>query len=93
MLNSGDMRATMNISLPDDMKAFVDEQVAGGRYSTASEYIRCLLRDAQSRAEEEQLEALLLDGLNSGAPADVTPERWAETRDRVARRLRDKKRT
>jgi hypothetical protein len=40
--------ATMNVSLPDDLKSFVDEQVAG-RYSTSSEYVRELIRREQDR--------------------------------------------
>jgi antitoxin ParD1/3/4 len=52
----------MNISLPDPMKDFVDGQVASGRYSSASEYVRELLRKDEKRGAEEKLEALLLEG-------------------------------
>ncbi len=38
---------TMDISLPDALKAFVDEQITQGGYSSASEYMRELLRNAQ----------------------------------------------
>ena len=41
--------ATMNISLPDRMREWIDEQVASGRYSNASDLMRDLIRDAQSR--------------------------------------------
>jgi antitoxin ParD1/3/4 len=41
--------ATMNISLPDKMREWIDQQVASGRYSNASELMRDLIRDAQSR--------------------------------------------
>jgi antitoxin ParD1/3/4 len=47
---------TMNVSLPDEMKAFVEEQVQRGGYSTASEYLRELIRDAQKQAAKERLE-------------------------------------
>lgn len=59
----------MNISLPDALKSFVDEQVAGRGYGTSSEYIRELIRADQDR---QQLRALLLDGAASpaSAPAD-----------------------
>jgi len=61
---------TMNISLPEAMKAFVDEQVATRGYGTSSEYIRDLIRKEQDR---EQLRGLLLEGLESGQgrPADA----------------------
>jgi antitoxin ParD1/3/4 len=50
---------TMNISLPDGMKAFVDEQVAQRGYGTSSEYIRDLIRREQDRL---QFRDLVLDG-------------------------------
>jgi antitoxin ParD1/3/4 len=61
---------TMNISLPDSLKAYVDEQVAGRGFGTSSEYMRELIRRDQDR---QQLRRLLLDGANSdpGAPADT----------------------
>jgi antitoxin ParD1/3/4 len=54
---------SMNISLPDPLKAFVDGQVSTGRYSSASEYMRELIREDEKRKAQDQLEALLLDGL------------------------------
>lgn len=56
---------TMNISLPEPLKEFVDTQIASGRYSSVSEYIRALIRDDEKRKAEERLEALLLEGLAS----------------------------
>jgi antitoxin ParD1/3/4 len=50
---------TMNISLPDALKSFVDEQVTGRGYSTSSEYVRELIRKDQDRLHLRQL---LLDG-------------------------------
>jgi antitoxin ParD1/3/4 len=53
---------TMNISLPDTLKAFVDEQVAAQGYGTSSEYVRELIRKERDR---QRLRALLLEGLES----------------------------
>lgn len=53
---------TMNISLPDNLKAFVDEQVSQRGYGTSSEYVRELIRRDQSR---QSLRGLLLDGAMS----------------------------
>lgn len=64
---------TMNISLPDELKAFVDGQVAG-RYSTNSEYVRELIRKEQDR---EKLRTLLLDGAAS-PPAGPADDAWFE---------------
>ena len=59
---------TMNISLPDALKHFVDEQVTGRGYGTSSEYVRELIRRDQDR---QRLRELLLDGAASPeAPTD-----------------------
>lgn len=73
---------TMNISLPDELKSFVDEQVAG-RYSTSSEYVRELIRREQDR---EKLRNLLLEGAASppGGPADDAY--FERLHERVAKR-------
>jgi antitoxin ParD1/3/4 len=57
--------ATVTISLPDSLKAFVDTQLAAKGYGNVSEYFRGLLREAQSKEQEARLEALLLEGLAS----------------------------
>ena len=78
---------TMNISLPDPMKDFVEDEVATGSYGSVSEYIRGLVREAQERKANEKLHRLLMEGLNSGAPIEATPEFWSEIRTDVARRI------
>lgn len=59
----------MNISLPDVLKSFVDEQVSERGYGTSSEYVRELIRKDHDRL---QLRKLLLEGAASeaGTPAD-----------------------
>ena len=66
--------ATMNISLPDSLKGFVDEQVAERGYSTSSEYVRELIRKDQDR---ERLRKLLLEGASS-PPAGPADDAWFE---------------
>lgn len=75
--------STMNISLPDSLKSFVDEQVASRGYGTSSEYVHELIRKDQDR---QQLRALLLEGGGSapGAPADTAY--FDALRERVRRR-------
>lgn len=74
---------TLNISLPDSMRAFIDEQIAQGGYSTASEYIRDLIRQAQKQAAQEKLDSMLLEGLASGEPIEVTDQWWQEKQERL----------
>ena len=87
--------ATLNISLPDTMKAFVEAEVAEGGYNTTSEYFRALVRQAQDQKARAQLEALLLEGLSSGEATPMTPEDWEdirrEVRQRAAQRSAQKK--
>jgi antitoxin ParD1/3/4 len=66
---------SMNISLPDPLKQFVDGQIAQGRYSSVSEYVRELIRADEKRKAEELLESLLLEGLR-GEETAFTPEDW-----------------
>ena len=70
---------SMNISLPDPLKQFVDGQTSTGRYSSASEYVRELIRNDEKRKAEEQLEAKLLEGLSS-AETSLTPADWMAIR-------------
>jgi antitoxin ParD1/3/4 len=61
--------STMNISLPDSLKHFVDQQVTDRGYGTSSEYVRELIRHDQDR---QRLRGSLLEGASSapGSPAD-----------------------
>ena len=77
---------TMNISLPGPLKQFVEEQVDQGRYSSASEYVRELVRADQKRKAREQLEDLLSAALMSDAQ-EVTPEYWQKLREEALARV------
>jgi len=60
--------ATMNVSLPDAMKLWVEQQAESGRYSNASDYVRDLIRRDQDRAEKiARIQALVTEGIESGA--------------------------
>ena len=78
---------TMNIALPDSMKHFVQDRVSEGGYSSVSEYVRDLIRADQRRKVEERIDAMLLEGLDSGPPIPVTPEYWEEKKRKLTERL------
>jgi antitoxin ParD1/3/4 len=82
---------TMNISLPDQLKEFVDEQVGSGRYSSVSEYVRELIREDEKRKAQERLEALLMEGVQSGAATEMTREDWADIRREALRQFQARK--
>ncbi len=74
----------------DPLKAFVDGQVAQGRYSSASEYVRELIRADERRKAQEALESALLEGLNS-PEAPLAAEDWTAIRAEAANRLAARK--
>jgi antitoxin ParD1/3/4 len=73
---------TMNISLPEQLKAFVDEQVARGAYSSTSEYVRELIRRDHERS---RLRDLLLAGAESPTDLDVDDAFFSALRERARR--------
>jgi antitoxin ParD1/3/4 len=58
----------LNVSLPEALEAYVQERVAEGGYSDPSDFVRTLIREHMQRHGQEQLEALLLEGMDSGEP-------------------------
>ena len=73
---------TMNISLPDSLKEFVDEQVEQRGYGTSSEYVRELIRRDQGRTH---LRALLLKGAASKPGQSVNPKYFDTLRRRTTK--------
>ena len=78
--------STMNVSLPETLKSFVDDQVSERGFGTSSEYIRDLIRKDQDR---QHLRALLFAGANSPATIVADDAYFAGLRDRVALRGED----
>ena len=76
---------SMNISLPEPLKQFVDGQISTGRYSSASEYVRELIRADEKRKAEKQLEVMLLEGLNSPESELTIADRKAIRSEALAR--------
>ena len=79
MRYSGGM-TTMNVSLPESLKGFVDERVADDGYSSSSEYIRMLIRRERDKA---RLRDLLLEGAASPPGEPVTSEFFDAYRERA----------
>ena len=84
--------STMNISLPESLKAFVDEQVSQRGYGTSSEYVRELIRRDKDRL---QLRNMLLAGASSAPTAPVSETYFEDLRERVrgAAQVASKKRS
>jgi antitoxin ParD1/3/4 len=67
--------ATMNISLPDPMRDWVQTQIDAGKYASSSDYVRDLIRrDQEDRDKLRRLQQAITEGLNSGEPKDFDVE-------------------
>jgi antitoxin ParD1/3/4 len=86
-----DQMTSMNISVPESMKTFIEDEVSSGGYGTASEYVRELVRDAKKQKEEERIEKLLLEALESGPASPMTKKDWEAIKQRGLERIQRKK--
>ena len=77
--------STMNISLPESLKSFVDEQVLSRGYGTSSEYVRELIRKDQDR---QRLRSLLFEGASSQAGETADGAYFEALRERVRQHKR-----
>jgi antitoxin ParD1/3/4 len=77
---------TMSISLPESLKAFIEEQAAREGFGTISEYLRAILSDLQQRqAQKADLDAKLLEGVRSPT-VRMTNKRWEEMERKITKR-------
>lgn len=70
--------STMNIALPEPLRAYVAQRVESGEYGNTSEYVRDLIRKDQREHRIQRLRALVEDGLASGTATADTPADWDE---------------
>lgn len=75
----------LNVSLPKAMKEYVQERVKTGGYGNTSEYVRDLIRAEQKQRAREELEALIMEGINSGPSTPMTKADW----DRLHQDIRE----
>ena len=81
----GDLKMpTIPVELPDELRRFVESKVQHGQFASANDYIVALVDAARSKRSE--LEAALIEGLQSGPPEEWTSQEWADIKQRVVRR-------
>ena len=81
--------STLNITLPEPLTAFIDAQVAAGKYRDASEYIQSLICKAHEAQEHRAMEAKILAGIESlerGEGREMTAEDWQRLRQEYGQR-------
>ena len=73
--------ATMNVSLPNPMKSWVESQAETGKYSNSSDYVRDLIRRDQVRAEKiAHMQKLITEGIESGVTKSTPDEILTQAR-------------
>lgn len=77
----------LNLSLPESIQAFIEQQVAKGNYGTVNDYILHLIR--QEQAKIAGVESLLLEGLDSGESMEVTDEWWETKRYELVQKIQN----
>ena len=79
--------ATMNISLPDQMKAWVEAQTQDGRYANSSDVVRDLIRREQLKAEKiENMQRLINEAYASGFSDRSLEDIFADARKKAIAR-------
>jgi antitoxin ParD1/3/4 len=83
---------SLNVSLPQPLKDYIEDRVSAGGYSTPSEYVRALIRDDRKRRGQAKLEALLLEGIESGPGIEVNAAYWAKKHRQLRQKFANKTR-
>ena len=73
----------LKVSLPESLGEFVAEQAVKSGSGTAEAYVTSLVREARRREVLKEIEAKLVEGLESGEPTPMTDSDWAEIREQV----------
>ena len=68
------------ITIPEEVQLVVDAEVREGGYADATEYLTRLVRQDQKRRAKEELEAFVLEGIDSGDPMEMTAQAWRDLR-------------
>jgi antitoxin ParD1/3/4 len=79
--------STLNISLPETMRQFVEQKISSEGYGTISEYIRELIREDQ-RKERHRFDSLIRDAFDSGEPSPLMKTDIDAARKLVKERIR-----
>ena len=81
----------LHVNLPASAQEFAHEQAAAAGFANVSDYVASLIQGEQRRKAEAELEALLLEGLNSEEWVEATPEYWASLHREIHERFATKK--
>jgi antitoxin ParD1/3/4 len=78
----------LNISLPDNLESVITQQAEQAGFDTATDYlVHLVLREQERISQQAKVEALLLEGLESGEPIEATDEWWEQKRSALMAQL------
>jgi antitoxin ParD1/3/4 len=80
------LMAEMHIQVSAENDAFIQEQIATGKFATPDELITSLVEENRTKIARERVDALLIEGLESGPLIEITPEYGRQTSDELARK-------
>lgn len=80
------MRASLNISLPQPLKKWVEKQTKEKGFSTTSEFVRDMIRREKAQEARRRVDNLLLEAMENGEPTPMTAQDWQDIR-REGRKL------
>lgn len=81
-------QTTLNISMPQGMRNFIDRRVKEAEYSTPSDYVRALIRADRKRRAEDTYRMLMLEGYTSPAK-EFTEKDWKKLEEDIAADVRN----
>jgi antitoxin ParD1/3/4 len=81
----------MNISLPATLKSWIDQQVEARGYSTASEFVRDVLRREQEQAARAAIDERIVQAIDSGESTPMTAKDWKRIRTEGLKRARSRR--
>jgi antitoxin ParD1/3/4 len=75
--------AYLTISLTDNAKAYIDEQIASGRYTTADELLSALIEQEQEQQSKRKINSMLRSSIQKGNAIEATDEWWETQREQL----------
>ncbi|NJK65703.1 MAG: type II toxin-antitoxin system ParD family antitoxin [Oscillatoriales cyanobacterium RU_3_3] len=78
----------LTITLPESAKAFIDEQIANGNYSTPDSFLADLIAQAQERQAKLKVNSLLRSTLQQNKTVEATDEWWEQQREQLKQSLK-----
>ena len=77
---------TLTITLPESLEEYIAAEVTAGGFADAGEYVTAVLCDRMKREAKARIDTLLLEGLESGEPTEMTAADWEDIRRTVGER-------